>query len=366
MSVVNKMLQDLEQRQGQEASSANYQAPAKKSLTIRTIVWIAVVVLCVATVGYIYLFNDSHSDTQPLASQPVTPINQQVGSSASTEESESVSSDVSTASEEGDDDIPETSPDATGTSAQAPAAEAEQQTDTSARNIAQTVVSPSSQPMNSDEEVIKEVPEPSVLSITKNSDSAPKLGLLQRARRATNQNNPSVAMSLWQQLIRQEPDNVEAYKSLAALHFGQGDVALARQTLETAINSVAPGDDTLKLMLSRLHTRQGEDAAAYRVLQTSGTTSGIDVLSNRAALAQKLGDLGQAISDYQRLIDIQPATAKWWLGLAVTADKQGDLKRAENAYQKAVALGQLDNDVTSFMHQRIVVLGKKLRAEVKP
>ncbi|MCP5011052.1 MAG: MSHA biogenesis protein MshN, partial [Aestuariibacter sp.] len=47
MSVVNKMLNDLEQRESSEVTQANYQPPAKKPVPVRLLIIILVGVIAI-------------------------------------------------------------------------------------------------------------------------------------------------------------------------------------------------------------------------------------------------------------------------------------------------------------------------------
>ena len=73
MSVVNKMLKDLENREASQATPANYQPPAKKSSSVLRIV--VILLLGVIAIGTVYLWPAATEDTLP-QSPSVGPINQ--------------------------------------------------------------------------------------------------------------------------------------------------------------------------------------------------------------------------------------------------------------------------------------------------
>ena len=363
MSVVNQMLQDLEKRQGEQSSSANYQPPKSSSgVSLRVVIWGVMILVCVAAGAYWLMLGETNRDAKQNHRTVIVPINQQQPTQADvlTENVDDIEADGTVFD---DEDDPTPSSISTVSSDSAPVDLDE--SDTTTQSNEATELGTQTQPAKDDMATV--IPaEPSVLTISKPNQGEPQLGLIQRARRAASQGNTAEAIALFQTLIQREPENIEGYKSLAALYFGQGNVASAQQVLERAINDVDGEDDALRLMLARLFSRRGDTQAALAVLKAQPVPESDDLLAQRASLSQSADDLEQAIKDYQQLTTRQPNVAKWWLGLAVSADKKGQLDLSQHAYNEAISLGQLDGEVMNFMRQRLVVLGEKAQEEVQP
>jgi len=181
--------------------------------------------------------------------------------------------------------------------------------------------------------------------------------LKRRITKSLNDDSFDLAQSLLNELLAIEPSNIKARKKLASLLFAQDNHMQSKQLLLQGIQ-LHPVRSDLRLMLARLHMAQKESAQAINVLIEfqPNTADQVEYLAYRASLAQQLKYTGLAISDYQMLTNIEPNNARWWLGLAIIKDQSGESAVALQAYNKADNLSQLDNSVNNFIQQRILVL----------
>jgi MSHA biogenesis protein MshN len=181
--------------------------------------------------------------------------------------------------------------------------------------------------------------------------------LKQRIAQSLNNENHDLAQSLLSELLAIEPDNIKARKKSASLLFAQGNYAQSRQLLIQGIE-LHPTQSDLRLMLARLYVVQKEPSQAMKTLAEfqPRKNNQIEYLAYRAALAQQLKQTTLAQSDYTTLTNIEPANAKWWLGLAIARDQLGEINMALQAYNKANSLEQFRDTLNDFIQQRILVL----------
>ena len=193
--------------------------------------------------------------------------------------------------------------------------------------------------------------------IIKPSSADPEEALKAQIRQAIAQNDTPAAITLLRTLIRQQPDNVAARKRLAALYFSAGRVTDAQQLLQQSVAAM-PADSSVRLMYARLLVQQNETKLAYYSLQDINDycQPSIELLGYRASLAQKLELMDDALKDYAQLVELDSQTAKWWLGQAVVADKQGYTALALNSYREALSLHQLEAGIEQFIRQRLTTL----------
>ena len=111
-------------------------------------------------------------------------------------------------------------------------------------------------------------------------------------------------------------------------------------------------------MQARLYVQMKNPGKAHELLATYQISArqSVDFVSYRAALAQQVARFDYAKNDYQQLTKIQPANAKWWLGLAVAEERLGNTNMALQAYKNAKQLAQLSIEVDKFVEQRIQYL----------
>jgi MSHA biogenesis protein MshN len=197
----------------------------------------------------------------------------------------------------------------------------------------------------------------SSFTMSGNSQKNSTRNLKQRIAQSLNNDNFDLAQSLLNQLLANEPNNIKARKKSASLLFAKGNYAQSKQLLIQGIE-LHPAQSDLRLMLARLYVVQKEPLKAMTLLTEvqPSTDNSIEYLAYRAVLAQQLKQTTLAKSDYQALTNIEYSNAKWWLGLAITRDQLGEINEALHAYNKAHSLGQLDGSVNKFIQQRISVL----------
>jgi len=162
-----------------------------------------------------------------------------------------------------------------------------------------------------------------------------------------------VARDSFSRVLANDPLDHEIRERLAGLLYGDGRIPEAQQLLDEGIR-LAPNRADFRLMQARLALATGNKAAALQSLSGwEPTVSGnLDYYATRAALAQELSQPGVAASSYQQLTVVQPAEPRWWLGLGIALDKQGRPLAALDAYRKALSL-PLSAASRQFVQQRI-------------
>ncbi|MBR9793317.1 MAG: tetratricopeptide repeat protein [Gammaproteobacteria bacterium] len=363
MSVVNKMLRDLENREASEATPANYQPPAKKSSSVLRIA--IILLLGVVAIGAVYFWPAATEDNLP-QSPSVGPINQIIpdavaAGSIAPEEPETQTAEPEeprkfTAS-------PSTKPQNTMGVMDGPVdinaqpARTESTVGDRQPSALERVAAHSVGIATESESSTTAMPEPDKAPaepMIKPSAANPDEALKAQIRQALSQNDTPMAVQLLRTLIRQQPDNVAARKRLAALYFSAGRTTDAQQLLQQTVADM-PADSSVRLMYARLLVQQNETRLAYYTLQDVNdyVQPSIELLGYRASLAQKLGLLDDALQDYAQLVVLDSQTAKWWLGQAVVADKQGYTALALSSYREALSLRQLEDSIEQFIRQRL-------------
>ncbi|WP_299072277.1 tetratricopeptide repeat protein [uncultured Paraglaciecola sp.] len=367
MSVVNKMLQDLENRQSQsDEISADYQAPPKKQSKL-----LLVVLLVLATLAIAFALMDTDKMFSITESKKHVVEPKLTARSKPTIKMAKVPDDLALgqkklqpASEKTNKAVSELVA-STAKITPAPIDNLSTQPITSNKLLDDVGVKPVTDTQdqqqltqNNSESVKAVVPEQtSSFSMTGSSQESKRSSLKQRIAESLNNGSVEVARSLLQQLLDAEPDNIKARKKLASLLFAQGNDAQSKQLLLSGID-LHPTSSDLRLMLARLYMTQNAPTQAMSLLTEIQPDSNqqIEYLAYRAALAQQLKQSQLAKSDYKKLTKIESTNAKWWLGLAIAEDQLGEKDIARQAYKNANSLGPLDAPVSDFIQQRILVL----------
>lgn len=126
--------------------------------------------------------------------------------------------------------------------------------------------------------------------------------------------------------------------------------ALARDGL-----ALAPGEAQLSYLLARSLAGQGDAPGALAVLDRSASP-GPDAFGLRAGLLSQQGDFRRASADYEKAVRLQPGNSLWWLGLGVALEAQGQPQQARRVYARAQSLGMDSHDLNVFLDQKLAAL----------
>ncbi len=373
MSVVNKMLQDLESRKKQSAVSADYVPKAKaKPKPLKPILFgMGAIVLLVSAqqmwsnqnqVGEpqemrstqasesVPLLNDSGLESDFMQAE-LAPHTEAEHASVNIALAQSTALDTA-----GSDDNADTTKKIK--QAKPLAAESAEVRD----EVQSTILS--SHDTSAPALAVIEQDDPSEVaqfSVAPSNGAKAGISLLrEQARLALDENNIAGAINALEVLIEQYPEDLRARKQLASILFSHNRVEQAQRVLNEGL-AINPADNALRIMLARVAFKIGDYQEAHKALSEHPypELADIELLSFRAALAERLSQYLDANHDYKLLVAREPQNAKWWLGLGVSQDK---LKRPEQAiasYQQAKGLKQLPSQVDEFVEQRIAVLERQ-------
>lgn len=369
MSVVNKMLQDLEARQSQtDEVSADYQVPPKKQSKL-----FVLVLLILAIAAIMFAITDISQMFSKDGNNQVTDLNTQPLPLAATKKMTTVSKKVQkqqqVQSQEISDVSAKANPELVDVKDEAFANRVlddiqispnEPEIITDSRTSLQDVNTQNAQQDTEDsiEIGIQVNPEQaSSFSMSGSSQENNTSSLKQRIAESLNNENLDLAQTLLSTLLETESNNIKARKKLASLLFAQGNFVQSKRLLIQGIE-IHPSQSDLRLMLARLYVVQKEPSEAMDVLAEfePSIDNKSEFLAYRAALAQQLKQTKLAKLDYQTLTKIDSTNAKWWLGLGIAEDQLGETNMAIQAYTRASSLNQLQGSVDEFIKQRISVL----------
>ncbi|MEC7691350.1 MAG: tetratricopeptide repeat protein [Pseudomonadota bacterium] len=394
MSVINKMLRDLEGQNNQGGNTKNYKPSSSGDAGRKSRLIILVVLLFAAIAWSAFTFLVDAKDNGDRTAPPVTartspdnqtgpvPLSLNTSSSPVSDESEpeprlTASGDSSLTAIAPPDNTsaavinssetapvtPENIPQAGGrTASQAgdngpvivfnqvqtePQSRQEEAVQKTAPESAGNRV-----PVTKPEKALSKAADTGVMKVTKSQPAAVEATLRDQIAGEMKKGNMREATRLLILLSQREPDNLDVRKKLASVYFAEGQVEQAQQILEQALVK-APANTSIRLMLGRLYSQQNMGELAWEVISQPVVTTDRDFLGFRAGYANQQQKYDTAINDYRALTELQPATARWWLGLGIAADKLDQRHLAVQAYQKALNRQGLEDDVELFVRKRI-------------
>jgi MSHA biogenesis protein MshN len=177
-----------------------------------------------------------------------------------------------------------------------------------------------------------------------------------RAAGFLNQGRVSEAQAHLRLALVADPAHAPARQAYVALLLEQGRVEQARDMLQEGVAANA-SHAPFALALARIHVQQREYAAALQVLDNAGPAAqGTDFQALRAVVLQRMGRHADAVNAYQQALRIGPQNAATWMGLGISLEALGHRPEAAQAYKRALGAGALAAEVRDYAEARIRAL----------
>jgi Flp pilus assembly protein TadD len=170
--------------------------------------------------------------------------------------------------------------------------------------------------------------------------------LIQRERYA----DAAVELKRW---LDEHPDDLQARLMLVNALTELERVGDVRRVLEQGIARM-PDDPRLAMPYARLLVEDGDVAGALGTLERADTAgTGPDYQAFLAALAQRLDRHERAIAAYRRALAERPDAGLWWMGLGISLGASGVHRDAADAFRRALADRGLAPNLRAFALTRL-------------
>lgn len=352
MSVINKMLKDLEHRdpeQGGEfqSNSAVYRPEQKSKLPLVLALMLLVILTLAAVVSWL-LYDEQKSaaisDTVIARTAPVTPELAPVPATAEQIVSESTETKA-VADKAQSHIIAQVQPESVAKTKQPLVASTDAVTQqipeaVKAEPVAQAIVKKAAvelpntaakkQQVKADNVIAQPIllpkPEQLKLKIEKSSTRlTPEqriASLMTKAQASFDKGYIADAITQLNELLAAADDHVEARNLLAVAWYGRGDLQQAIAVLNNGLNRY-PNIEQWRLTAAKIFFKENQLVGAFSYLQTELAAASNEYYSMKASLARKLKRFDQAEQAYSQLTKLEPEQGNWWLGHAIALDSQG-------------------------------------------
>lgn len=355
MSVINKMLQDLEQRQQSGvAASCNTTAPKPVAGSRNRLLWLALLLAVLVVAGWLWQGNNSQSVsadnsgfTESAQAEPAHIVAALQTESAEIVRSVNVKQQLEV--QPIVDAMPTVEVQALVEVAHAePArpAELKPQALTQAKlpviaSVPATELPPAVKPQ-------------ATVNKQPLSAEAEQHNMQLRASASEAAGDTSGAIVIWQHIIASQPANEQGYLNLARLWLKQQQVVSASQVLlQARQNGVQSA--RINMQLAQLAVRQGEWQQALEFLPDQFELAAEpEYYGFKATVLQQLQQYEVAFGWYLRLVQLQPEQGRWSLGAALVSEQLGQSQQAYQHYQQAWQHRQvLSASSHDFIQQRL-------------
>jgi MSHA biogenesis protein MshN len=178
----------------------------------------------------------------------------------------------------------------------------------------------------------------------------------QRAAAFLKQGRLSEAQDQLVAALQAHPNHLGARQAYVALLLEQQRVDEALGALREAV-ALNPGHPAFLLTLARVHAEQRDYKSALEVMDKAGPVAeGADFLTLRGAVLRRLGRHADAVGAYQKAVQSGPQPGETWTGLAISLEAVGRSAEAAQAYQRALGAGRLPREVREYAEARVKAL----------
>jgi len=176
-------------------------------------------------------------------------------------------------------------------------------------------------------------------------------------RKATallNQGRVAEAIDGYRSTLQQDGKHVAARQALVGLLLENRRIDEAQQLLQEGLR-LAPDRPDYAILLARIQVERGDVQGAHDLLSkhAGGAANNADYHAFDAALLQRLGRHKEAVSEYEAALRLAPGAGVWWMGLGISLQADNRGTEALDAYRRAKSVGGLSPDLLAFVDQRM-------------
>lgn len=170
------------------------------------------------------------------------------------------------------------------------------------------------------------------------------------------------AENLLEEALRLDPRHLAARQALLAQRVNAGRHEEAQRLLQAGLAepALAQGEAAavLAMALARLQLERSGAASALATLERYApqAAGNAEYAAFQAALLQRLERHGEAVTHFQSALRLRPQQAAWWLGLALSLEASGRAAEAGQAFERARQLPGLTPELRALVDQRLAHL----------
>jgi len=152
------------------------------------------------------------------------------------------------------------------------------------------------------------------------------------------------------------PGHEAARQALIALHLEQRRIDEARRLLQEGL-AVNPANTRFAAVLARIFVERKDYGAALDVISAvKGQEQDAALQALRGTVLQRTGKHAEASDAFRQALRVAPQAGPTWVALGISLEAQGKRAEAADAFRRAVALGPADSPLAQFASERLKAL----------
>ncbi|HEY8051528.1 MAG TPA: tetratricopeptide repeat protein [Steroidobacteraceae bacterium] len=150
-----------------------------------------------------------------------------------------------------------------------------------------------------------------------------------------------------------DPAHEAARQALVAMDLEQNRLEEARRLLQEGV-ALSPGNALFATVLARIYAERRDYGAALEVLNgvKAPGQENPELQSLRGTVLQKLGRDAEAAEAFRMSLRSLPQNGAGWMGLGISLESLGKKAEASDAFRRAAGAGTLGAEARSYAEQR--------------
>lgn len=201
-------------------------------------------------------------------------------------------------------------------------------------------------------------PEPTFVIQKTSSELTPEQRvekLLTKAKTSYDRGYVTEAIEQLTRILAISDSNVEARNLLAAAWYGRGEGNKAVAIINDGLQRY-PLIEEWRVTAAKIFFKDNNPAGAFSYLDVNLENASKEFYTLKGNLARELKYFVKAEAAYYQLTQLEPFIGNWWLGLAIAQDSQAKKQQAIDSYKKVLDVGGVSAQSITFSQQRIDVL----------
>ncbi|ARN73592.1 tetratricopeptide repeat protein [Oceanicoccus sagamiensis] len=179
----------------------------------------------------------------------------------------------------------------------------------------------------------------------------------QEAKKLIRNNQSVVAEEKLAAFMQKNPLAIRSGKVLASLWLSQKKEAQAQQLL-VPLRDIAPRDIELIMIQARLFYAAGNPLEAIALMKTERPAVNV-----HAGYYELLGFIARSdqqyelsVQSYRRLLEYDASRGDWWVGMAIALDMQSKSALAKEAYRRGIDSRRISKSLNDYARKRLAAL----------
>ena len=178
-----------------------------------------------------------------------------------------------------------------------------------------------------------------------------------RAVGLVNQGRVAEGLDGLRAALKLDPSYDAVRQTLVALLIEGNRLDEAAASLQDGL-ALDPSNTGFAVLLARVMVERSDVSGALALLQkhAAAAEANPEYRAFVAALYQRLERHGDAVAEYQAALKLAPNAGVWWIGLGISQQALNRPKDAAESFQRAKASGTLGADLVAFTDRRLKLL----------